>query len=372
MQGKRTKAYVDKLIKEKGLPYFDVSVHCGYDTVLRHFNGAKGTATGKEQIFLYSCTKPMTVVCAMRLVEQGLLHLDDLVEKYLPEYANTFLLDENGNKVPTKNKMTILHLFTMSGGLTYDMFTEPLEKIKRNDGDTIAFCQGFVKTPLSFEPGTRFQYSLCHDALAGVVEVITGKRFSEYMKECIFDPLGMNDSGFHNLDEEKLEPLYAAAPNGMIVPLNSRQTFGMHDTCYDSGGAGVISCIDDYVKFAKTMACGGVWKNGHRIIKEETIEQIRSAKHAGFEMNNTFSCVQGTDYGYGLGVRTRLKETEWGLPVGEYGWDGAAGSYLLVDPVHKISIVMGMQILQWPNIFRGEHIQIVQCIYEDLKEEGLL
>ena len=372
MIGKRTKAYMDKLIKEKGLPYFDVSVHCGYDTVWRYFDGVNGGITGKEQILLYSCTKPMTVVCAMGLVEKGLLHLDDLVEKYLPAYADTFLLNEKGEKVPTKNKMTIWHLFTMSGGLTYDMFTEPLEEIKRRGGNTFDFCQGFVKTPLSFEPGTRFQYSLCHDTLAAVVEVITGKPFSQYMKEVIFDPLGMSESGFHNLDESKLMELYATTPNGQFVKLNARQVFGMNDTSYDSGGAGVISTLEDYAKFAKAMACGGVCKDGHRLIEEKTIEQIRSVQHDRFEMDNSFSCAQGTDYGYGLGVRTRLKETEWGLPVGEYGWDGAAGAYIMIDSVHKISVVMGMNILQWGPCFAGEHVNVVKCIYEDLKEEGLL
>ena len=80
-----------------------------------------------------------------------------------------------------------------------------------------------------------------------------------------------------------------------------------------------------------------------------------------------FTCLQGNDYGYGLGVRTRTVATEWGLPVGEFGWDGAAGSYLLADPKNKISVFIGMHLKSWPKVFVGKHLEIVKRIYEELK-----
>ena len=80
-------------------------------------------------------------------------------------------------------------------------------------------------------------------------------------------------------------------------------------------------------------------------------------------VNNNFTCVQGGDYGYGYGVRVRMKPTAWGLPAGEYGWDGAAGTYLMVDPVNRISVVIGMHVRNWPYCFRHEHLNLVKEIY---------
>ncbi|MBR6795040.1 MAG: serine hydrolase, partial [Clostridia bacterium] len=79
---------------------------------------------------------------------------------------------------------------------------------------------------------------------------------------------------------------------------------------------------------------------------------------------NQFTCLQGRDYGYGFGVRVRKVATDWGLPQGEFGWDGAAGSYLMIDPINKVSIVMGMNVKGWPSIFQDKHLEIVKLIYE--------
>lgn len=373
MKGERTKAYISRLLSQKGIPYFDISVSKGYTPVFRHYTSLDGKATGKEQLFFYSCTKPLTVSCAMRLVEEGKLSLDDEVAKYLPAYADTFVLDENGERTPTKTKMTVKHLLTMTGGLSYDPCTEPIVNLTRESkgkADTIAFVNSFVKSPLSFHPGERFQYSLCHDVLGAVVEVASGKKFSEYMQEVVFDPLGMKNSFFHR-EGVAVADLYNCGADKKIYPVETRNglVFGEN---YDSGGAGVIGCVEDYARFAQVLANGGTAENGYRLLKAETIEEIRKEQLASFTINNTFTVVQGSDYGYGLGMRTRLKETQWGLPVGEFGWDGAAGSYLMIDPVRKISIVMGMHVLSWPNCFIGEHLAIVKCVYEDMKEEGLL
>lgn len=370
MKGVRTKAYLEYLIKEKNIPYLDICVGQGQDTIFRCFSDKQGKATGEEQLYLYSCTKPLTVIGAMRLVECGVIGLDDLVEKYLPSYANTFILNEAGEPTPTKNKMTLRHLFTMSGGLTYDIHTQPLQELKKTTSKTVDIVNGFIKTPLSFEPGARFQYSLCHDVLAAVVEIASGKRFSQYMQEEIFAPLGMVNTGFHNMPQTFADMYEATADGGVrqIAPIN---VLGIGSD-YDSGGAGVISRVEDYAKFARALACGGETKDGYRLIGNETLRRIYRKQHSSMAVDNGFTCVQGEEYGYGLGMRTRLKETEWGLPIGEFGWDGAAGAYLMVDPIHKISVVIGMHVLTWPYVFAGEHLKLVQCVYEDMREEGLL
>ena len=135
MNGRKTVAYIEKLCQEKGLPYLDVRLYKGYENLFSYGKANGKAVTGKERLFLFSATKPMTVACAMRLVEEGRLSLDDTVEKYLPAYKDTFVLDENGNAVPTKNKMTVRHLLTMSAGFTYDVQTQPVQELlQKTDG----------------------------------------------------------------------------------------------------------------------------------------------------------------------------------------------------------------------------------------------
>ena len=367
MNGNKTRAYIDKLIKEKGIPYIDFYMSVGQECVFRYYASKDGKATGKEKLWLYSCTKPMTVVGAMRLVEEGKLSLDDKVEKYLPAFKNACLVDGT----PVKNKITVRHLFTMSAGLSYNVGGEPYKTLIEKAGKDATAADVFnalAKAPLLFEPGERFEYSLCHDALAAVVEVVTGKRFSTYMDEAIFKPLGMQKTGFHTEKEEPLTPCYCVE-NGEIIQVPNENSLIFTEN-YDSGGAGVISTVEDYAKFAKALAMGGVAENGYRLIGKETLKALRTCEQKEMRLQSTFTCVQGDDYGYGLGVRVRKKATEWGLAEGEFGWDGAAGTYLMVDPTRQISIVIGMHLRCWPEVFMGEHLQLVRCAYEDLQEKS--
>ena len=369
MKGERTTAYLRTLIEEKQIPYLDVFVQKEHTALFRRYVSREGMATGKEKLFLYSATKPMTVVGALQLVEQGKLSLDDRVEIYLPAYRDTFLADGT----PTKNKMTVRHLFTMSGGLSYRLPNAAAELLKNSDGkaSTVEVVSQFAKDPLQFEPGARFEYSFCHDVLAAVVEVVSGKRFAEYMQEKIFQPLGMTNTGFYTETQAKVERMYQAAQSGEIAEIPAKNELILGEN-YDSGGAGAVATVEDYARFVGAMACGGMSANGYRLRKEETVALLKRETQASLNVNNTFTCVQGSDYGYGLGVRTRTKATDWGLPVGEFGWDGAAGTYMMADPVNRISVTIGMHLRGWPNVFKNEHLKLVQCVYEDLYEEGLL
>lgn len=366
MKGLKTKAYIDKLIAEKGIPYIDFSISVGKEEAFRYYAAKDGKATGKEKLWLFSANKPMTVVAAMRLVEEGKLSLDDEVAKYLPAYKNTFLADGT----PTKNKMLVRHLFTMSAGFSYAVWADPYKSIIQRagkDATTLEIINALSKAPLLFEPGERFEYSLCHDVLAAVVEVVSGKRFSAYMDEVIFKPLGMNNTGFHTEKQTPPAPYYLVKDEGMVDSTNDN--FLILTDNYDSGGAGAIGNVEDYAKFARALALGGVAENGYRLIGEESLKQIYALEYGGMEVQSTFTCAHGDDYGYGLGVRVRKEATSWGLPKGEFGWDGALGAYLLIDPEKQISVAMGMHILGWPTIFKGEHLNLVQCAYEDLNEK---
>lgn len=138
---------------------------------------------------------------------------------------------------------------------------------------------------------------------------------------------------------------------------------------YESGGAGLISTVEDYAKFSRFLAQGGVNVMGERLLGESYIKLMASEQVGKIAVKNNFTCGQCDDYGYGFGVRVRKYPAKWGLPQGEYGWDGAAGSYQMIDPKNKISIVIGMNILGWSYLFTGEHLEIVRAIYDVLTAE---
>ncbi len=346
------KEYVDGLIKNKGIPYIDVSVYKDHKSLYRYYAGKN--VNGKENLFLFSCTKPMLVALVMRFMEEGKISLNDTIEKYLPEYKNT--------------SITIEHLLTMSAGLTYNLNDYPVkEAVKIDDGrtDTLKIIDSFVKVPLAFKPGEKYAYSLCHDVLGGVIEVVSGKKLSVVMREKIFNPLNMNNTYFSTRENSSVAPLFWAYPDKGIVEIDKENPFIFTDG-YECGGAGLVSTVADYVKFADALACGGVPQKGERILKESSIKLMCDKQHVEESLKKGFACTQGADYGYGLGVRVRAKETDWGLPVGEFGWDGAAGSYLMVDTVNKISVVIGMHLRGWTSMFIGEHLNIVKEIYKAL------
>ena len=361
--------FIQELVERKDIPYIDVIAYKNHKQIYRYFCGdGREKVTGKEKLYMYSATKPLTAVCAMRLVEEGKLSLDDKVDKYLPEYKNAFCTDNDGKKQVVGDKMLVYHLITMTAGLTYDYNGYPIKEIiSENNGkdDTQTIVNAFIRRPLLFKPVKRFNYSIFHDVLAAVIEKASGKRFSEYMREIIFDPLDMKNSSFYYTDKN-IYIQYNCDSDGKVDKIEDKEierwfAFGKN---YESGGAGLVSTVEDYIKFADALACGGT-SGGYRLLKENTVKEIYKERLSGISVNNAFTCIQGEDYGYGLGVRVRMKPTEWGLPQCEFGWDGAAGTYLMVDPVNNISVVIGMHIDNWPNIFIGEHLNIVKNIYKN-------
>ncbi len=359
-----TQEFIEQLRQETGISYIDVICKKKHETIFRYTSGEG--VTGKELLHMYSCSKVLTAVAALRLVEEGKLSLEDKVYTYLPEIEKAFVLEENGERRIVGQDMTIRHLFTMTAGFTYNLATEPIQQlVKESNGQAVLrdFIPKFVETPLSFVAGEKFQYSLCHDVLAAVVEVVTGKRFSRYIKETIFEPLGMHNSYFDNSEEGVFE-MYAASVEG-DVSLHKDGKLLMPTKSYESGGAGLASTVEDYSLFAEALACGGVGKNGYQVIKKETLALLCTEQFKGLSLNNGYTCIQGDDYNYGLGVRVRSRDTEWGLEKGEFGWDGAAGSYLMVDPKREISVFIGMNVLNWPAVFIGKHLQIVEQLYKE-------
>ncbi len=348
--------YIDNL-PLCGIPGCDFAVAKDGKTVYRRSAGfsnhAKSKAISPNDIYrVFSVSKVTTCVCAMRLVEQGLLRLDDPVSKYIPAFASLTVKDKEGNIVPAKNTMTIEHLFTMTGGLDYNCKADCITRAASLPGaNTLSVLSALAEQPLGFEPGTLYQYSLCHDVLAAVVEVVTGMLFSEYVRKNITEPLGMPNTGFRPTEEQRsrmvegyrfVHGLMRSHPADIDEKYNS---FILCDN-YDSGGAGLFSTVDDQMRLLSTLACGGTSPEGYHLLSPETIAQMGENRLPDTVLL-TYHPTRLYGYGWGLCGRAHMNKLVSGArsALGEFGWDGAAGAFALVDPTNRVSMYFGMEVL---------------------------
>ncbi len=326
-----------------GVPGYDCIVYHKGECVYRHWAGytdleKKKPMTGKELYNIYSCSKPITCTAALQLVEAGKLKLDDPVSGYLPEYENMQVQTEKALEA-AKTPITIYHLLCMTAGLTYDCGTDNLRRCiaAQKDGcPTREVVRALAWDPLAFEPGRRWEYSLCHDVLAAVVEVVSGQRFSDYVKAHIFDPLGMGDSTFR-VDDRVLDalcPQYTYNSETEKVEECGKPAIYRFGPEYESGGAGCASTVEDYIKFLEALRLGDVILSDH-MTRQMATNQLTDAQRSSFWMDN---------YGYGLGVRCPLGTND----ITDFGWSGAAGAYLMIDREHEMTLFYAQQVLGAP------------------------
>lgn len=346
------KCFLDSLIPY-GIPGVDMLVMQNHKPIFRHMAGwrdreAKLTMTGNELYYLYSCSKVATVTAALQLYEKGQFLLSDPLFDYIPEFRYMQIKDSTGELREAKNPITIRNLFTMTSGLSYELSSPSieLEKERNENCATLNIIRAIAQEPLLFEPGTHWEYSLSHDVLAGLVEVISGKRFSQYMQENIFGPLGMDHTGYTRSNDSLFAAEYQfndEIHNAERIPLENQYIFGSE---YESGGAGIISCVDDYIRLTDVLACDGIAATGERILTKPTIELMRTNQLNSIQIGE-LAAFGEVGYGYGLGVRTAIDRAAGGFlsPIGEFGWGGAAGAYLLIDPENKLSVYYAQHML---------------------------
>ena len=347
MQFSDLTAYVDSLSQQFHIPGCDLVIYHDHKKVYRHsagFNDYERTkpVTSQDLYFCYSTTKPMTMTAAVRLIQEGRLRLTDKVSDYLPEFAHLQIRDGQGTR-PYDGQLTVQHLMTMTSGITYDLDTPYIRQVLAEHGTqttTRQLVAAFARQPLSFEPGAYYQYGLSHDVIAAIIEVITGQTYGEYIDEIIFKPLGMADSGFHLTDSRKkrLAAQYMYdMDRRMPDPMPMTNGFTFSDQ-YESGGAGLISTVDDYIKFASTLANGGTAENGYVLLDRASIDLMRKPQLSEQCLTTYDKWKDG--YSYGLGVRTKVKQVPQNArsPIGEFGWDGAAGAYVMIDTENDLAI----------------------------------
>jgi CubicO group peptidase (beta-lactamase class C family) len=356
-----------KRFEAMGVPLLDCVVYHKGKCVFRHYAGVSDEAglkpaDGNELYNIYSCSKPITCTAALQLVETGDIRLDAPVYEYLPEFRKlTKCVD--GRIEPVRNTMTVRHLFTMTAGLTYATGTENL---KRGYADTHGemptreAMKYLAQDPLAFEPGTGWRYSLCHDVLAAIVEVVSGRRFGEYVKQRIFDPLGMKRSTFLLPDERlpEIAAQYSWREDGNeFVPIGPRITPYKLGSRYESGGAGCVSTVDDYIVFLENL------RSGEALLRRDTIEKMSSPQIPPELTRNTATpqqfIVEG--YSYGLGVRCPKP----GVEKPDFGWGGAAGAFLAILPEAEATIFYAQHVRNTPN--RKLRIQLPLALLEDLR-----
>ncbi len=345
-----------------GIPYLGVKVQKGHKEL---FSGTRGTEGAGKRFFIYSCSKVMTVSAALRLVEQGMIDMDAPVADYLPAFAKAYIL-KGGKPCPPDTVMTVRHLFTMSAGLNYQLWLEPIRKAASQPGaDTVSIVNSFVESPLDFSPGERLQSRLCHDVLGAVIQAVTGQRFDRYMEENVFSPLGMTHTSFAFAPDE-LAPKYTFE-NGAFRPDCLTNGYVLAPG-YFSGGAGVVSTLEDMSLFADCLACGGEGAGGYRLLKPETVELMRTEQVSKVYRDKSFSCAAGEEFTYALGVHVLkypLPTTR--APLGVFGWDGAAGAYLMSDPENKVSIAFITHVHGWTGIRPCFHRPLRNAVYASLE-----
>lgn len=374
MEFDNLKNFMDKLTNEL-VPGNSISVYHKNKEVFRYSSGFSDVEnnikmTGEELLYIYSCSKVATVTAALQLLEQGKYLLSDPLYEYIPEFRNMTVQKENGEIVKASNTIKLWNLFTMTAGFDYNQSEEcgyKKESRKLTDGkmDTVTVAKCLANDPLHFEPGEKWQYSMCHDVLAAFVEVVSGKKFSDYVRENIFEPVGMTQTRYHITPEmkEKMACQYRYIDNKNITndveaqingcmskggeyiktEKNNSHIFGEN---YDSGGAGIITTVPDYAKFAACLANKGITANGEHILSEGTIDLMRTNQLSP-ELLQYFSWQQLCGYGYGLGVRTCMDKSKASSTgsVGEFGWGGAAGATILVDPDKEFSFFYSHHML---------------------------
>jgi len=299
-----------------------------------------------------SMSKVITVAGIMQLYEQGLFKMWDPVSEFLPGFKNPKVAKENPDGsyeiVDAKGEVTMRQLFTMTSGVPYawgdtaaGRIRVEKEKEYMKSGkpvpETVEYANIVGQLPLAFEPGEKWMYGFSIDVLGAVIEVLSGKTLGEYLKENIFDPLGMRDTGFFVPAEKhgRIATLYHINEN--MRP--EKRDYESGKPAFESGGGGLFSSVGDYSRFAQMLLHGGTLE-GIRILGRKTVDLI-STDHLTPEQRVSDSWDTQRGYGYGLGVRVMTNPELAGIngSVGEWGWDGAFGNWFCVDPKENLTCV---------------------------------
>lgn len=324
-------------------------------------NIAKGTKIERDSLFrLYSMSKPITATAVMLLVERGVIDLLDPIGKYIPEYMHMKVATPSGD-VEADRPVTVKDCLNMTSGLTYgydleeanqDVLQVFQEVDKRLYTDTpmttLEFAQKLGQCRLVFQPGEQWRYGTSADVLGAVVEVASGMKYSEFLKKEFFEPLGMKDTDFRVSAEamERLTTVYTESTDGLVEYHGNHLGICNHmDTqiAFESGGAGLVSTIEDYKKFAQMLLQKGSYQ-GKQYLSPKTVEFMTTARLLPHQQKNlNWDNLPGFTYSNLLRIMTDTSLGVLNGSLGEYGWDGWLGPYLSNLPKEDVTFLLMVQ-----------------------------
>jgi CubicO group peptidase (beta-lactamase class C family) len=291
---------------------------------------------------IYSMSKSVTSVAAMMLWEEGRFQLDDPVSKYIPELARVSAEAQGAAARPAARPITVRDLMLHTSGFSHR--TSALYRdlqVRRRDLPMSTFLENIARAPLMEDPGTRYRYSEATTVLGRLVEIWSGQSLDVFMQERIFRPLGMVETGFWARPEQRarLTTVYSATEGGLTpveletVPFTERPPLL-------EGAVGLVSTVPDFLRFSQMLLNNGEL-DGRRLLKAETVSMM--VKNG---LSDAVQQARGGAMGWGLAnVNVVLDPSSLNYPtsLGEYGWDGSAGTIFWNDPVEQLAIVLMWQ-----------------------------
>ena len=367
---------------ENGIPAgANIAVIYKGETVFEESYGYADAASKKpmtsDAFFrMFSMTKPVTAAAVMQLAERGKIELRYPLKWFISEFEDPMVAEGHVLR-PAKRDITIADLLTMTSGIPYpdgsflsgqkmgEVWWTEGAKFDRGEEmlPTLEFVRKMGKVPLAFDPGEKWMYGSSADVLGAVVEVVSGKRFSEYLKENIFEPLEMYETAFY-LTSDRYPRLATCYDY-----INGRQElYSWHNLCttdydkpvqFESGGAGLVSTIGDYEKFVKMLLGGGTYKGEH-ILGRKTVEYMHTNALSPQAMRTAdWDSMKGQ--GYNCLMRTQTDRIASGMlcSEGTFGWDGWLGCYMSVDPAEELAM---LYFIQQTNSGCTDHVRKLQNI----------
>ncbi len=315
----------------------------------------------KDAVFrIASMTKPVIGVAMMMMIEEGKVHLADPVSRFIPEFKELKVAvplpgqPQAGGRgrggpppkfytVPAEREITVRDLLTHTSGLVSGTIsTAEAAKFPKKDGETLAsYIPQLGQVPLEFQPGSRWTYSPSagFETLARIVEIASGQKIDQFLKQRIFDPLGMKDTTFNLNDLQRARAATLYTKSGNALQKSPDQRLAM--TTYFSGGGGLSSTADDYSKFGMMLANGGQF-NGKRLLSPRSVELMGSP----FASDTLPGRQRGEAWGLSVRVITDATARNLMLSNGSFGWQGAFGTHFWVDPKEKL---VGLLMTQTSN-----------------------
>jgi CubicO group peptidase (beta-lactamase class C family) len=320
--------------------------------------------TEDSVFWIASMTKAITSAGAMQLVEQGRLSLDAPIGTVLPDLASPQVLEgfdaEGAPKLrPARGPITLRHLLTHTAGFCYNMWNGDMVRYLDKTGlPPVTSCRhDALKVPLASDPGTRWEYGINIDFVGKAIEAVSGVRLDAYLRDHLFDPLGMADTGFTIGDAQRarLVAVHARGADGSLAPIPFELE---QDPEFHMGGGGLYGTAGDYIKFTQMILNKGRG-NGQQLLKPETVTQMAQNHIGDLNMTPLTSAIAfatndvdlypGMDKKWGLSFMINTEETAEGRSAGSLAWAGLANTYYWIDPARDITGVIMMQVLPFAD-----------------------